>query len=209
MIYIKKGKVPAAFLTYSRQANAHFDDMPAATKQKLREALWQEQGGICAYCMSPIAAEGNSMKIEHFHARTAANELDYHNLLAVCHGGDNREAAHRTCDTSKGNQDLHISPLNQSDMTSIYYNSNGRILTEKEDLQTELEHIINLNDVYLVHNRQNALKSLKRMIYKQCRGKEATRQYWQRIYQKLSSKENGEYRPYVGILLWYLKKKVR
>lgn len=51
MIYIKKGDIPHTFLTYSQQENAHFDDMPTEVKQVLRESLWREQGGICAYCM--------------------------------------------------------------------------------------------------------------------------------------------------------------
>ena len=99
MIYIHKDDIPNVFVTYSQQEGAHFDDMPTEVKQTLRESLWREQGRIYAYCMQSIKADGQSMKIVHFHARNSDNELDYRNLLAVCHGGEDRGALHHTCDT--------------------------------------------------------------------------------------------------------------
>lgn len=208
MIYIKKGDIPNTFLTYSQQKNAHFDDMPTEVKQILRESLWREQGGICAYCMQSIKPNGQSMKIEHFHARNSDNELDYHNLLAVCHGGEGRRVEHHTCDTCKGDREIHISPLNAGDMLTISYTSNGIITTSKPGGQDELDAILNLNDKYLVQNRRKQLHALKKGISNHFKNKTVSKQYWQKIYRYYSLKEDGTYQEYVGILLWYLKKKI-
>lgn len=208
MIYIHKDDIPSVFVTYSQQEGAHFDDMPTEVKQTLRESLWREQGGICAYCMQSIKADGQSMKIEHFHARNSDNELDYRNLLAVCHGGEDRGALHHTCDTCKGNREIHISPLNKADMLTISYTSNGEIKTSKPGGQDALDIILNLNDEYLIYNRRNKLIALKREISKRYKSRTVPVQYWKKVYDQYSSRESGPYSEFVGILLWYLKKKI-
>ena len=40
-----------------------FDEMP---KDEIRNALFREQHGLCAYCMRKIRPQGESMKIEHY-----------------------------------------------------------------------------------------------------------------------------------------------
>lgn len=207
MIYIEKEKIPPAFLTYSRQPGAHFDDMPSDVKQKLRESLCKEQGGLCAYCMQRIHADGSSMKIEHFHARSADNELDYRNLLAVCHGGDQKTDAPITCDSYKGNRELHVSPLSRADMATISYTSNGEIRTSKTGAENELDVILNLNEDHLVANRQTRLMAFKRNLMRRFGQKGLNKQEWNRLYEKYAPKRGELYFPYVGILLWYIQKK--
>lgn len=182
--------------------------MPSEVKQKLREALWTEQGGLCAYCMQRIHPDGRSMKIEHFHARTAENELDYHNLLAVCHGGDQAPSTAVTCDSCKKDRELHISPLNKSDMMTISYTSNGIIRTSKAGAEGELESILNLNEEHLVDNRQKRLMALKRTLMQRFGNKGISEQAWNRLYEKYAPKQGEEYLPYIGILLWYIQKKI-
>lgn len=120
MIYIQKKPEPNLLLEYRHQINASFDDMDADVKIQLRESLLKEQGHLCAYCMRRIT-DAKDTKIEHFEARTPENELQYHNLLAVCRGGDGGPVKAMSCDTKKGNRQIFINPLNKSDMERIYY----------------------------------------------------------------------------------------
>lgn len=207
MLHIKKGRIPSSFLTFSQKDDAHFDTMPTDVKQELRESLWREQGGICAYCMKKIEANGTSMKIEHFQARNEANELVYKNLLAVCHGGDRGLAEHQTCDTRKGDKELHVSPLDKATMQRIYYSNGGEIFIDDSSLQQELNLILNLNDEDLIYNRQKVLRAYQRGLKKFKR--RFNNEFWKKEYNRFSTKKDGCYLSYVGILLWYISKKYK
>ena len=98
--------------------------------------------------------------------------------------------------------------MNAGDMLTISYTSNGIITTSKPGGQDELNAILNLNDKYLVQNRRKQLHALKKGISSRFKNKTVPKQYWQKIYRYYSLKEDGTYREYVGILLWYLKKKI-
>ena len=126
MIHIKKGPEPGALIRYRHQPNADFDSMDADVKQTLRESLLREQGYLCAYCMRRIN-DAQDTKIEHYKARTPENELQYHNLLAVCKGGEDGPSSARCCDTKKGNRPLCIDPLSRRDMSRIYYSNSGEV----------------------------------------------------------------------------------
>lgn len=65
MILIKKQHQPEKFREYVNSDKAHFDDMPTEIKSLLRKALLQEQGYLCAYCMTKIS-DAQNVKIEHF-----------------------------------------------------------------------------------------------------------------------------------------------
>lgn len=80
-------------------------------------------------------------KIEHFEARTKANELQYHNLLAVCKGGEGQPLRMQFCDTKKGNKPIFINPLNKTDMDRIYYKMNGEIHS-RDTIRYEFEYAI-------------------------------------------------------------------
>lgn len=131
MIYIKKKAEPAKLLEYRYQPNARFDDMDADVKRQLRESLLNEQGHLCAYCMRRLS-DAKDVKIEHFEARTSENELSYHNLLAVCKGGEGGPVLAQSCDTKKGNRPIFISPLSKGDMDRIYYSHSGEWYIDKK-----------------------------------------------------------------------------
>ena len=77
MIHIKKSTQPKKFQEFKQQnPQAHFDDMPPDIKAILRQSLLEEQGYLCAYCMSKIC---DKVKIEHYEPRNPQNELEYSN----------------------------------------------------------------------------------------------------------------------------------
>lgn len=102
---------------------AQFDSLP---KANIREALFKEQHGLCAYCMRRISLDGQNTTIEHWYPLSKSKEkaLDYSNMLGVCHGGrKSKESMHRVlcCDASKDEQLITIDPFNKSHMDDIAY----------------------------------------------------------------------------------------
>lgn len=227
MIYIRKNKEPGRFLWYRHQDNASFDDMDADVKGALRESLLKEQGYLCAYCMRRIRDAGD-VKIEHLRARTPENELQYQNLLAVCRGGEGGPPLARSCDTQKGSRPICISPLSRSDMSRIFYSNSGKIFstdTERYDVSywdrtgeyhedytspnEDIGHRLNLNyeNGAPLIGRRVALRKFQQLLhpYKDGKSKKAFLEKMQQVYTA-----QEEYLvPYVGILRWYIDKKLK
>lgn len=206
MILIKKKPIPSFLVEYKRIINASFDNLPREIKDKLRTSLLKEQGYLCAYCMKKLEDDSSKVKIEHYIARNEENELDYKNLLAVCKGNEGEPFERQTCDTRKGNKEIKINPQEKSDILTITYTSNGEIKSSNLDYQNDFDDILNLNDIFgLVKTRKEALDSLKRNLAR--KNTHLTEEAIRRIYTRYLEAEIKE--SYVGILLWYLQKKIR
>lgn len=225
MIYIQKASEPELLIKYRYQPNARFDDMDSDVKKQLRESLLKEQGHLCAYCMRRIDAK--NVKIEHFEARTAENELQYHNLLAVCKGGDGGPVEARSCDTKKGNRPIFVNPLNKSDMNRIYYNNSGEVhsyditeydfeyqdsngkyhtgyTTPDQDIRESLN--LNYENGAPMLGRKTALRKFQKLLHPY-KDKKSKRVFLEKMKKKYS--EQGEYlEPYIGIVRWYIEKKL-
>lgn len=210
MIYIKKGSAPGLFIQYTKIRGARFDDMPTKTKDELRTSLLKEQGYLCAYCMKRLKDSHKEVKIEHYEPRNNDNELDYKNLLAVCYGGEGAKPEFQTCDTKKGNNDeIEINPQNQQQMARISYRNDGLICIDDEKLQSDLDLVLNLNMEQLKAVRKAALEALQANVIKKFGKKSLSKEYWEKQLSKYQTKDNGKLQGYCGILIWYLKKKVR
>lgn len=206
MILIKKKRIPSSLVEYKRTINASFDNLPREVKDRLRTSLLKEQGYICAYCMKKLEDDSSKVKIEHYVARNEENELEYKNLLAVCKGNEGESFEKQTCDTRKGNKEIKINPQVNSDILTIRYTSNGEIKSNNSDYQRDFDETLNLNDIFgLVESRKEALNSLKRKLSKS--KTHLTEDTIRRIYLRYSEAEVKE--AYVGILLWYLQKKMK
>lgn len=138
MIYIQKKSEPPKLMHYRKTTEAGFDYMDSEVKEELRISLLEEQGYICAYCMSRIH-DSTDVKIEHLEARNKANELIYQNLLAVCKGNEGQPWVLQTCDTRKGSQSITISPLDKNAMETIYYKNNGEIHSTDEEMEQDID----------------------------------------------------------------------
>lgn len=202
MILIKKKSEPHSLTAYKKTINASFDNQPSKVKEDLRKSLLEEQGYICAYCMKRIE-ESSDIKIEHYEARNSTNELSYKNLLAVCKGNEGSSKERQTCDTQKGNRPLHINPQKIGDITTIFFTRNGEIKSTNSLFQKDLDDVLNLNDKYgkLISARKSALKALQKKITPM------NKNQIEKLYTHLKKAERKM--EYVGILLWYLEKKLR
>ncbi|WP_373077466.1 hypothetical protein [Fusobacterium varium] len=206
MILIKKKSIPPSLVKYKKTINASFDSLPKEVKDKIRTSLLEEQGYICAYCMKKLKDDSSQIKIEHYVARTEENELDYKNLLAVCKGNEGEPFENQTCDTRKGSQEIKINPQENRDILTVSYTNDGRIKSTNKDYQKDFDDTLNLNSTLgLVPLRKSALDSLKRKLYE--RKTHLTRETIEKIYNKYLEANVKE--SYVGILLWYLQKKLK
>lgn len=185
-----------------------FDDLP---KAPLRQALLQEQGFICAYCMQRLKDEGNSTKIEHWSPRTKENEKDYMNLLAVCYGNEGKLPTEYHCDKLKGSTPITISPLKAICEQLVKFDPGGNIYSEDANIETELKTILGLNRQNLVDERAKLLDRVKEAIQKTAKTNPdakikksdltAMLQDWQAL-------KSGEYEPFCQVAISYIQKKI-
>ena len=128
-------------------------------KQKVRDSLYQEQHGLCAYCMLKLNNHPLHMTIEHFKPLSKNKNLamDYENFLGVCKGGEdfkleNGEKRIICCDANKGDlDDMQLDPQNKEMMDFICYTSDGEIYFKENEywdnksMDDELTKILVLN----------------------------------------------------------------
>ena len=211
MILIEKGQEPASLLQYKQQQGAYYEGF--SQKDNIKEALLNEQGHICAYCMKRITQA--TMTIEHYIPQSIDENLalDYRNMLGVClgnRGNTGQKERAMTCDAHRGNTELTINPLDRSKVQMIKYNTDGTIYSEDEDTNKDLDVTLNLNcdavGVFLKSNRKAALEAL---LSKLSRCKEQG-QWSKSLLVKIKSglKTAGKNAEYRGIMDYYIDKRL-
>lgn len=196
MILIKKLPAPSELETLKEEAEKlglsdkeAYDRLRNPLKSKVREALMQEQGHLCAYCMRRIPGERimemdndlSDVYIEHWQARSSTKNtsenkgLDYKNMLAVCSGNEKAPEArgkHKrkyfTCDKKRENASLKVNPLDVVILETIYYLSDGRMKSTDKDIDDDIHIRLNLNcsteAVTLPQNRKAVLDAIQAEI---------------------------------------------
>lgn len=212
MIWIHKGKEPSSLTLYRCQPNSYYDGY--SQKDELREALLRDQGHLCAYCMRRIRNDRNTMKIEHWKAQstleTEAEKLNYQIMLGVCDGCRGSKDLYTTCDEHRHDMDLHVNPLDRSMMDTIFYDRNGKIKSDVEQYDDELNTVLNLNceqaSSRIVQNRkkvyQECMKRLKR-LQNDGKWKKST---LLKILQQYERLEDGKKQEYVGVPIYLIQK---
>lgn len=211
MIKIDKKTPPIDLGIYKKNWESSYKNMPADLKRDLRESLLEEQGYLCAYCMTRLENNSSKTKIEHYISQDAdiTKELEYSNLLVVCKGNEGSREEEQTCDTKKKNQTLTINPQKIEDIETILYSSNGKIKSSNPIFDDELNRVLNLNysKGYLIGNRKQSLDAVKAYLHKNLGTCSKTE--LRKLYDKyLNRKQDGYYEEYLGIILWYLKKRL-
>ncbi|MBP2549687.1 uncharacterized protein (TIGR02646 family) [Neorhizobium galegae] len=202
---IVKGNEPAC-LTQHRAIDPT-DYANYGGKTALRVALVSEQRGLCCYCMSPIAADGLSMRIEHWQSQSGYpnQRLVYANLLAACRGGEGGNADQYHCDKLKDDQDLKWNPATPAHAIEarLKYRNNGEIVSDDPELDEELNTILGLNIATLKNRRKGVLDGLIK--------------WWQmkqpnqgKVRAKVNQYETGagNLEPYSPVAIWFLKRKL-
>ena len=212
MFCIVKGKEPASLTQYKKTKGAYFDGF--TKKDDIRQALLEEQGYLCAYCMRRIKNVGEAT-IEHYLPQSKtdnAASLDFRYMLGVCKLNRNCLHKYQTCDAHRNNETLTIDPWSAYSISLISYDqSNGNILSEDPDINRDLNVTLNLNctEAHLPLNRKSALAGLKKYILKLQRTGTWNDAILCKVREHYLKKDNlGRYQPYIGILLWYIDKRI-
>ncbi len=153
----KSNNEPKEVIEKRTTPGSSFDDLP---KEPLRKALLIEQGYICAYCMQRIKNDSKSTKIEHWSPRSKKNEKDFMNLLAVCKGNEGVKGKEH-CDTLKKNKKFSISPVDKSCEKLVQFDSGGKVYSNNENIDVELNEVLGLNQWHLVEERRELLDMVK------------------------------------------------
>ncbi len=222
MKQINKSSEPASLVQHRASPYSSYDNLPTNTKEELRNSLLSEQGHICCYCMKRIPEkiniDGNiryDMKIEHHQCqdRYPNLQLNYNNLLSACMGNEGKPKKLQTCDTKKGNLDLAINPL--SCETLFKYNADGEIssVSNDDEINRQINEVLNLNMQTLKDNRKQVYLEVQKIVEAENRNK--TNKQLKKSYFKqerdrwLSKKQDGKFREYCMVAVYYLNKKIK
>ena len=199
---IDKGREPKEWIEKKCTPGADYNAIP-----ELKNALLDEQGYLCAYCMQRISED--TMKVEHIKPRSKNKELnfEYKNLVACCKGGEGYSKDMQHCDTKKDDREISIDVFSDADIGTISYSSHtGEIKSSNTEYNKDINDILNLNCSYLKRQRISVLNAAiealgKNLDWKNSRIKKQCDKY-------LNKDKEGMYKPYCGIVLWFLGKKL-
>lgn len=212
MFTIHKKRQPSALIQYKKENDASYGYISRQIKNELRKSLLEEQGYICAYCMSRIHDDRFTTKIEHIKPQgNYPNEgLNYLNMLAVCSGGEGSPLNQQHCDTFKGDKELCFSPTDRSFMLKqkIRYDLNGVIRSDNEDLNTDLNQVLNLNVWKLKESRYAVISGVRKGLSKIAR--HANRNDIDKLIDKwITLDASGKKKPYFAAAVYVLGKRKR
>ncbi len=208
MISIKKGKEPSAWTRRKiGGGNAGYKEL---TIPELKDALLQEQGYICAYCMRriPVKDNGNTEqhRIDHVlsQKKHPEKQLDYDNMVICCPGFIDGE---EHCDKAKHENNITIPIFNPAFQKSISYaTKNGAIKSHDPIWDNEIDKILCLNNLTLCKNRFQALEGVRTILEKK---KWTPAELQNKLDEWTKFDAQGRLKPYCGIVIWYIEKKLR
>ena len=227
MIKVKKSKALPELTTLQKEAvengldaDAAFESLRNPLKAQVLQQLSRDQGALCAYCMRRIPDERGlpHAKIEHWVPRNSANStcgaygaLDYNNMLAVCSGNqpDKSRRHELTCDASRGNKSLTVNPLDDSTISTIFYNPvDGTIHASDPVINTDLVSTLNLNcnvdAVQLPNSRKAVLDTVDLQIAPLIDDVNELLLICKKLLSVYEADSENK-QPYVGIIIWRLK----
>lgn len=126
--------------------------------KKVKEALWDEQGGICCYCMK--ALEYYDSHLEHFLPRhfNAGLEVEYSNMLLSCNGewGDRTHCGHK-----KEDEDTPMlrAPTDADIESYFKFDVVGHIDSDDARAMTTIR-VLALDSLNLKRHREQAIEAI-------------------------------------------------
>lgn len=203
---INKGPEPVKWKQYRKTPGVKYQSIP-----ELRDSLLKEQGYICAYCMRKVPHKDKNStedsRIEHIKCREKypEEELVYSNMVICCPGAINSDFH---CDKKKGTEDISFTPFDQCFIDSLSYSSsNGKIKSSVSEWDTEIDKVLNLNNTLLKKNRLEVLDAVIHELKKKKSWRKGTIDKLLASWNNLD--DNGQLKPYNGIVVWYLRKKLK
>lgn len=211
MKYIRKdiSNQPASLTEVQSTPGATFDD---CNKNDIRQALLEEQGYICAYCMRRIDDQRDKkgrprVFIEHYitQSEDRPSSLSYVNMLGVCDGNDGYPGHLQHCDRSRRNVPLTIDPRSGRCEALIKYTNGGEIYSNDPDVNNDLDKTLNLNKPrYLVEGRRIAIDQARKNLKTWNEG-----EIRRAINRWSEMNQDGRFPEFCQAAIYYLTKKLR
>ncbi len=167
MIHITKSEEPDCLKELREVPENKYENLQGECLNITRDLLYDDQKGLCAYCQRRLTS---TTFIEHYIPRSKdrSKELDFSNFLGVCSGKyyvDKRTGKHiKFCSNIRGNEDLTISPLNETDIETLYYDENNKICSSNQPINNDLNSKLNLNFDELCEERQKSYDNFLKNI---------------------------------------------
>jgi len=199
MKYIVKGQEPHSFTEWKALSNENwqptYDNLSSDVKRDVKDALINEQGGICCYCEVKLAYADSH--IEHLDPQTnnEAKRLDFQNMLCSCQKLlEKGEPRH--CGNSKGSwydDVLLVSPLDPKCEKKFTYTADGCIGFTDEASQETIKHLkLDIDKLNIL--RANAIEPfIIDPITFEVISKEDAKKFAEKYVQKTDKKYNEFY----------------
>lgn len=203
---IKKSHEPKALTEHrALRVGVNYDNAP---HDVMRRALFDEQEGLCAYCMDRLPApEDGAMTIEHHAAQSNDDDraLEWSNLLGVCLGGRGLPRSQQWCDARRGNEVLTLNPTDAEVEREIRYRDDGTIVAVNAAKQSTLDKFLGLNLSHHQRARAGTLDAFfDGMKWAKPHGT-WTHQDYAALLAKFTRRRDGRTRAYIGIVEWYVR----
>lgn len=161
---IAKSAEPASLKAHRETPHSDYGNLSTTAKDELRNALVDEQRGLCCYCMSRINPCRQSMKIEHWQSQRhhQSEQLNYQNLIGACLGGEGQRESRQHCDTKKGDKALKWNPADPAHSVErhVSFDSDGSIRADDVEFHRQLDDVLGLNVPRLRNNRQSVITAI-------------------------------------------------
>lgn len=209
---IHKNAEPKLLVEHRAQAHCDYANVPADTKQLLRNALVAEQGGVCCYCMGRIRPDADSMKIEHWECQEdhPDKQLSYTNLLGACLGRERQPERLQHCDTRKGKAPLKWNPADPAHVieSRVNYPIDGTIRSDDDEFDRQLNNVLNLN-IPVLKNARGGIMSTIAAWWKQEKSRRKGPVPKQVIEKKLSTwADTSALQPHSGVAILELRRRL-
>jgi uncharacterized protein (TIGR02646 family) len=231
MLYISKTKPPRSllkFIALQKSANLHpsYKGLRSPYIDDLDNLLYEQQKGLCCYCMQVLSADSRKRTREHFlpESKFKLDEVNYFNLYLACTDKDGTNAGH--CDKTKG--DILISKyIGHPNCEDFFkYNEEGEILPRKlgyeewskfkqsnkvDIFETSPEtaeilatiSILKLNTKGLKQKRENFIKTFKTVL-----NSVLTKQDCLNLIEKYKNSTHNKPKPFAGVALYFLRERL-
>lgn len=203
---IRKSHEPKALAEHrAHGVGVTYDNAP---KDAMRRALFNEQEGLCAYCMARLtAADDGAMTIEHHVAQSDddAHALEWSNLLGVCLGGRGLPRSQQWCDARRGNKVLTLNPTDAEIEREIRYRDDGTIVAVNPANQDTLDKLLGLNLPHHSRARQSVFDAFFEVMKRVKLHGTWTHQDFATQLAVFTRGRDGPTRAYIGIVEWYVR----
>lgn len=210
---IRKEAEPVELMQYRVRPGASYDGGDfTPVKDRIREALLAEQEHLCAYCMQRISISSiKKMKLEHWHGQSQhpTEQLDYANMLGCCLGNEGSPLNAQHCDTKKADSDISLNPSNQAHHARMrmHYIGDGKLRSDDEQFDGEINSVLNLNWSRLRSNRKAVWMSITQVLSKNSGSR--TQSEVKALIDRWNKRDTkGRLKEYCAVAVYYLEKKL-